>query len=177
MKWLTLILTFSRVVQVWTEPIKSIAYCFCKFDLMTVSAMSNLRQWIGHTEATNSHILSRGPPTVCHHCGQTMTIDHMLLEFAVLQGCRDEYYKVDSLNTLFQTIPEAFIVKFLREAGFFYLIRCNLLTSTSPQTSTIWSDLREWKQLWVTFTWVWRLICPKECVVQIQSNQSDEFVV
>ena len=96
---------------------------------------------IGHTKATKSHILSRGLPTVCHHCGQTLTIDHMLLECAVLQECRDEYYTVDSLNTLFQTIPETCIVEFLREAGFFYLMWCNLLTSTSPQTWTIWLDL------------------------------------
>ena len=39
---------------------------------------------IGHTKATKSHILSRGPPTRCHHCGQTLTIDHMLLECALL---------------------------------------------------------------------------------------------
>ena len=96
---------------------------------------------IGHTKATKSHILSRGPPTGCHHCGETLTIDHMLLECALLQECRDEYYKVDSLNALFETIPETCIVEFLREAGFFYLIWCNLLISTSPQTFTIWSDL------------------------------------
>ena len=41
---------------------------------------------IGHTKATESHILSRGPPTACHHCGQTLTIDHMLLECAVVTG-------------------------------------------------------------------------------------------
>ena len=46
---------------------------------------------IGHTKATKSHILSRGPQTGCHHCGQTLTIDHMLLECALLQECRDEY--------------------------------------------------------------------------------------
>ena len=89
---------------------------------------------IGHTKATKSHILSRGPPNGCHHCGQTLTIDHMLLECALLQECRDEYYTVDSLNDLFETVPETCIVEFLREAGFFYLIWCNLLTSTSPQT-------------------------------------------
>ena len=77
---------------------------------------------IGHTKATKSHILSRGPPTGCHHCGQTLTIDHMLLECALLRECRDEYYTVDSLNALFETIPETCIVEFLREAGFFYLI-------------------------------------------------------
>ena len=69
---------------------------------------------IGHTKATKSHILSRGPPTACHHCGQTLTIEHMLLECAVLQECRDEYYTVDSLNALFVTIPETSIVEFLR---------------------------------------------------------------
>ena len=77
---------------------------------------------IGHTKATKSHILSRGPPTTCHHCGQTLTIDHMLLECAVLQECRDEYYTADALNTLFETIPETCIVEFLREVGFVYLI-------------------------------------------------------
>ena len=46
---------------------------------------------IGHTKATKSHILSRGPLTAYHHCGQTLNIDHMLLEYAVLQECRDEY--------------------------------------------------------------------------------------
>ena len=76
---------------------------------------------IGHTKATKSHILSRGTPTACHHCGQTLTIDHMLMECAVLQECRDEYYTADSLNTLFDTTPETCIVEFLREAGFFYL--------------------------------------------------------
>ena len=96
---------------------------------------------IGHTKANKCHTLPRGPPTVCHHCGQTLTIDHLLLECAVLQECRDEYYTVDSLNTLFQTIPETCLLEFLQEAGFFYLIWCNLLTSTSPQTWTVWSDL------------------------------------
>ena len=28
-----------------------------------------IRLRIGHTKATKTHILSRGPPTVCHHCG------------------------------------------------------------------------------------------------------------
>ena len=38
----------------------------------------------GHSKATKSHILSRGPPTGCHQCGQTLTIDHMLLECPLL---------------------------------------------------------------------------------------------
>ena len=46
----------------------------------------------------------------------------MLLECTVLQEIRDEYYTADTLQTLFETIPEAYIIEFLREAGFFYLI-------------------------------------------------------
>ena len=60
---------------------------------------------IGHSKATKSHIFSRGPLTTCQHCGQTLTIEHMLLECTVLQQNRDEYYTVDSLGTLFETIP------------------------------------------------------------------------
>ena len=63
-----------------------------------------------------------GPPTACQHCGQTLTIEHILLECTVLQQSRDEYYTVDSLRTLFETIPETCIIEFLREAGFYNLI-------------------------------------------------------
>ena len=73
---------------------------------------------IGHTNATKSHILSRGPRTTCQHCGQTLTFEHILLECTVLQQSRDEYYTADSLGNLFETIPEARLVEFLKEAGF-----------------------------------------------------------
>ena len=40
-----------------------------------------------------------------------------------LRGAQvNEYYTTDSLGTLFETVPEACIAEFLREAGFFYLI-------------------------------------------------------
>ena len=132
------------------------------------------RLGIGHTKATKSHILSRGPPTSCHHCGQTLTIDLMLLECALLQEFRDEYFTVDSLNALFETIPETCIVEFLREAGFFYLIWCNLLTSTTPQTCTMWPDLSNYLEnesnSWDTFTCVGRLICPEGRVSSLNKS-------
>ena len=77
---------------------------------------------IGHTKAINSHIVSRGPPTACQHCGQILTIEHIFLECTVLQHSRDGYFTVDSLRTLFETITEACIIDFLREAGFYYRI-------------------------------------------------------
>ena len=39
----------------------------------------------------------------CHQCCQTLNIDHMLLECAMLQEC-DEYYTADSLNTLLRDL-------------------------------------------------------------------------
>ena len=104
------------LVKPTTGPPKNIQHLTRAGDVV----ITRLR--IGHTKATKSHILSRGPPTGGHHCGQTLTIDHMLLECVLLQDCRDEYYQVDSLNALFETNPETCIVEFLREAGFFYLI-------------------------------------------------------
>ena len=54
----------------------------CKHLTRVEVVITRLR--IGHTKATKAHILSRGPPTTCHHCGQTLTIDRMLLECALL---------------------------------------------------------------------------------------------
>ena len=150
-----------------------------KFQHLTIAEeviITRLR--IGHTKAAKFHILSRGPPTGCHHCGQTLTIDHMLLEYALLQECLDEYYTVDSLNALFETISETCIVEFLREPGFFYLIWCNSLTSTSPQTCTIWSELSNYleKESNSERHCVGRLICPEGRVSSLNKSnpiQSD----
>ena len=59
--------------------------------LTTAEALVITRFRIGHTKATKAHISSRGLPTACHHCGQTLTIGHMLLGCAMLQESRDEY--------------------------------------------------------------------------------------
>ena len=67
----------------------------------------------------------------------------MLLEVALLQQCRDEYYTVDSLNALLETIPKTYIVEFLREAGFFYLIWCDYKLEVAPR-------LVQYDMTWVT---------------------------
>ena len=46
----------------------------------------------------------------------------MLLECAVLPETMHEYYTADSLKTLFEMIPDTYIVEFLWEAGLFHLI-------------------------------------------------------
>ena len=59
--------------------------------------------------------------------------EHRLYAPGVLQECREEYYTVDSMNTLFEKIPKTCIVEFLRVVGFFYLIWCNLLIQLAPR--------------------------------------------
>ena len=86
-------------------------YLLKKFQPLTRAEEDVItRPRIGHTKSTESHILSRGLPTGCHRCGQALTIDHILLECALLQECCDEYYTVDSLNALFETIPELSLI-------------------------------------------------------------------
>ena len=110
---------------------------------------------------------------------QTLTVEHMLLECTVLQQNCDEYYNVDSLGTLFETIPEACIIEFLREAGFFYLIWMAIypeqpLSQISHQATRFWTwfnpsnttrfcnlfiELNQF-ELWENPTCERRLICP-----------------
>ena len=80
------------------------------------------RHRIGHTKAVNSFILSQGLSTTFHHYEQTVSIDQMLLECAILQESRDEYYTVDALKTLFEAIPGPCILQFLSETFILYVI-------------------------------------------------------
>ena len=165
-----------------------------KFQHMTrAKGIVITRLWIGLTEATKSHILSPGPPTTCQHCGQTLTIDHMLLECTVLQQSRNEYYTADSLGSLFEMVPETCIVEFLREAGFLYLIWITiypeqllieishqvtrLLTRISPRnTIRLGNQFMHLKQLWENHTCEEWLIYPEGHVSSLnQSNPIQSF--
>ena len=53
-----------------------------------------------------------------------------------------EYYASDSLGTLFETIPDAYIRNFPREAGFFYLMwirMCQLFIWVSHRLTKFWT--------------------------------------
>ena len=78
-------------------------------SLMSVSRAEEvviIRLCVESTKATKSHTLTPRTPTTCHHYGQTLTIDLMLLECASLQESRDDYCAADALNTFFGTIPD-----------------------------------------------------------------------
>ena len=98
---------------------------------------------IGHTKATKSHILSRGPLV---GIVARLTIEQILLEYMALQQSRDEYYIAHSLRTLFETIPEACIIEFLREDVFFNPI----WIAISPVQLLVWIS----HQLMKLSTWI-----------------------
>ena len=62
------------------------------------------------------------PPIPCHHCGEALTTDLMIMECIVLPETRGEYFTADSFNTFFETIHVTCIVEFPREAGLFYRV-------------------------------------------------------
>ena len=78
--------------------------------------------WIGYIKATKSHILSRGPLTTCQHCGQTLTIEHMLLECTVLQQNRDECLHCWLTGDPFWDNPRGLHSRDSEKTGFYYLI-------------------------------------------------------
>ena len=58
---------------------------------------------IGHTKATRSHRLFRKTPTICLQCGQTLTVDHMLLKYSVREILRSTtqliHWKLSTLSS------------------------------------------------------------------------------
>ena len=131
---------------------------------------------IGHTMPTKYHILSWGPPTAYHHCGQTLRINHMLLECATLQewswvilhSLLIEYSLRDNSRDLHSGIPARSVIllsDMMQFANFNW-----------PQAWTIWASLsglfKEWKQLWDTFTCVGRLKCPEGRVLLLLNKSN-----
>ena len=90
-----------------------------KFQYQTrAEEVAITRLLISHTEDTKPHPLSQGPPSDCHHCGQTFTMDHMLLECQVVKESRDKYYTALIEHSLWYHSPGMYR-EFRREAVFF----------------------------------------------------------
>ena len=84
-----------------------------------------------------------------------MTIEHMLMECAVVQRSR-----VGSLGTLFKTIPEAGTVEFRSEAGFFLSDMDGHISRTTPKSATKWQDSKSEltpATLWNSVICLWSL--------------------
>ena len=77
------------------------------------------RVHIGHSFLTHGFILRREDPPVCVACDCRLTVKHILLECVDFQETRVNYFNVDSVYTLFQTVPPDIILDYLKEIGFY----------------------------------------------------------
>ena len=57
---------------------------------------------------------------VCFQCSASYTIQHILIDCTDFAPIRANYYSVDSLKTLFDTVPIHAIISFLKEIALYY---------------------------------------------------------
>ena len=77
------------------------------------------RARIGHTYLTHCHLLKGEPAPECEHCHSPLTVKHILLECNHYTVTRNQYYTVDSLNSLFNQVEAASILQFLKDIGMY----------------------------------------------------------
>ena len=78
------------------------------------------RLHMGHCKATKGHIVSCGPPAVCHHCSSTLSRKQKTTW--IWHSPITPFYEADSLTVFFECIRPLAIIEYLKEAVFFHLI-------------------------------------------------------
>lgn len=95
-------------------------------------AYSGNRQWertlarlrMGHSHLTHGHLMSRDAPPECDHCGDQLTIKHVLSECDNLSHLRYIYFnqRYPSMNDILndpQNVFEGRLYKFLKRTNFY----------------------------------------------------------
>ena len=77
------------------------------------------RLLLGHTRITHSFLLKAEPPPQCIGCATAFTVKHFMLECVDFSDIRKRYFRVKTLKELFDTVPSAKIVGYLKEVGLF----------------------------------------------------------
>uniref|UniRef100_A0A1Y1MKC9 RNase H type-1 domain-containing protein n=2 Tax=Photinus pyralis TaxID=7054 RepID=A0A1Y1MKC9_PHOPY len=78
---------------------------------------------IGYTQITHAHLLRGEPPTVCVHCGNQMTVEHILRECPVLEPIRQSFHLIDEVGEILKQ-PQHLknVIKYLRSANIFDML-------------------------------------------------------
>ena len=79
------------------------------------SLITRLR--IGHTSYTHSHLLKGEPPPFCVGCDTAISVEHILLKCIDFSAVREKYFKVNSMNALFNIVEQSRIVAYIKEIG------------------------------------------------------------
>ena len=70
---------------------------------------------IGHSHITHSHLLNRENAPDCDHCQCPFTVEHILLQCQFFNNIRLKFFTVITLSDLFNKVPNANIIDFLKE--------------------------------------------------------------
>jgi ribonuclease HI len=80
------------------------------------------RLHIGHTYLTHRHLLAGEYPPVCVSCQERLTVEHILIHCAEYVHIRFNYFNVNTLRELFDTVSPELIINFIQRAGLLYLV-------------------------------------------------------
>lgn len=75
---------------------------------------------IGHTRLTHSYLLNREEQPECVFCVEPLTVKHLLLDCVDLALARQQYFSVNTMNQLFNTVPHSDIISFLKETSLYF---------------------------------------------------------
>ena len=73
------------------------------------------RARIGHSYITHSHLRNRENAQDCDHCQCPLTVEHILLQCQFFTNIRLKFFTVITLSDLFNKVPNANIIDFLKE--------------------------------------------------------------
>ncbi len=74
---------------------------------------------IGHSRISHSWLLSRDDAPECIPCNTLYTVEHILIHCVDLQPIRLQYYNVDNIKTLFDSIRVESIISFIKAIGIY----------------------------------------------------------
>jgi len=80
------------------------------------------RLHIGHTYLTHRYLLAGEYPPVCVSCAERLTVEHILIHCAEYVHIRFNYFNVNTLRELFDTVSPELIINFIQRAGLLYLV-------------------------------------------------------
>ena len=81
------------------------------------SLIARLR--IGHTPLTHMHLFKGEPPPECNFCPGPveLSVEHNLLECAQYSDVRKKYFRIDTMERLFNIVEYIKIIRFVKEIG------------------------------------------------------------
>jgi len=102
------------------KPKIGITYFGNQLDRRKEQILHRLR--IGHTYLTHAFLLKRENTPLCATCNCLLTVEHILLSCRAYDNIRNLYFKVSTLNELFEKTSSLQILDFIKDIGLYQKI-------------------------------------------------------